>query len=97
MTEVSRLQLAGGVRPARTDGPGAGQARADAGQGHLFCLAEAARAVPGHYNFRDVAHHEGAGKDALAPGKHTIKMDFAYDGGGIGSTVSPSPGSNKVC
>ena len=24
------------------------------------------------------------GKTALAPGKHTIKMDFAYDGGGIG-------------
>jgi arylsulfatase len=37
-----------------------------------------------HYNFCDVAHYEVAGKDALAPGKHTIKMDFAYDGGGIG-------------
>jgi arylsulfatase len=22
--------------------------------------------------------------DALAPGKHTIRMDFLYDGGGIG-------------
>ena len=25
-----------------------------------------------------------AGEDALAPGKHTIKVDFAYDGGGPG-------------
>jgi arylsulfatase len=25
-----------------------------------------------------------AGKDALTPGKHTIQMDFAYDGGGPG-------------
>ena len=37
-----------------------------------------------HYNFCDVAHYEVVGKDALAPGKHTIKMDFAYDGGGPG-------------
>jgi arylsulfatase len=37
-----------------------------------------------HSNFCDVAHYEVAGKSALAPGKHTIKMDFAYDGGGIG-------------
>jgi arylsulfatase len=37
-----------------------------------------------HYNFVDVAHYEVAGKDAIAPGKHTIKMDFAYDGGGPG-------------
>jgi arylsulfatase len=37
-----------------------------------------------HYNFCDVAHYEVAGKDALAPGKHTITMHFAYDGGGIG-------------
>jgi arylsulfatase len=37
-----------------------------------------------HYNFCDVAHYDVAGKDALSPGKHTIKMDFAYDGGGIG-------------
>ncbi|MCX7409832.1 MAG: hypothetical protein NTZ32_17285 [Planctomycetales bacterium] len=28
--------------------------------------------------------YEVAGKDTLAPGKHTIKMDFTYDGGGIG-------------
>ena len=25
-----------------------------------------------------------AGKDALAPGKRTVRMDFVYDGGGIG-------------
>jgi arylsulfatase len=37
-----------------------------------------------HSNFCDVAHYEVASKDALAPGRHTIKMDFAYDGGGIG-------------
>ena len=37
-----------------------------------------------HYNFCDVAHYEVASRDALAPGKHTIKMDFVYDGGGIG-------------
>ena len=37
-----------------------------------------------HYNFVDVAHYEVAAAAALAPGKHTIKMVFAYDGGGIG-------------
>lgn len=37
-----------------------------------------------HYNFVDVAHYEVAGKNALAPGKHTIVMNFTYDGGGIG-------------
>jgi arylsulfatase len=37
-----------------------------------------------HYNFVDVNHYEVAAKDGLTAGKHTIKMDFAYDGGGIG-------------
>ena len=37
-----------------------------------------------HYSFVDVAHYEVAGKEPLASGKHTVKMDFAYDGGGIG-------------
>jgi arylsulfatase len=37
-----------------------------------------------HSNFCDVAHYEVAGKDALTAGKHTIKMEFVYDGGGIG-------------
>ena len=37
-----------------------------------------------HYNFVDIAHYEVTAKDALEPGKHTLKMDFTYDGGGIG-------------
>ncbi|QDV31301.1 Arylsulfatase [Planctopirus ephydatiae] len=37
-----------------------------------------------HFNFVDVVHYQVAGQDAIATGKHTIKMDFAYDGGGIG-------------
>jgi arylsulfatase len=37
-----------------------------------------------HYNFVDVAHAEVAGKETLGPGKHAIRLDFTYDGGGIG-------------
>ena len=37
-----------------------------------------------HSNFCDVAHYQVAGKEALPAGKHTLKMEFAYDGGGIG-------------
>lgn len=37
-----------------------------------------------HYNFLDIAHYEIAVKDAIAPGKHTIILDFKYDGGGLG-------------
>jgi arylsulfatase len=37
-----------------------------------------------HYNYVDVAHYEVAAKGPLAPGKHTIRVDFAYDGGGVG-------------
>jgi arylsulfatase len=37
-----------------------------------------------HSNFCDVAHYEVTAPDALAPGPHTVRMDFAYDGGGIG-------------
>lgn len=37
-----------------------------------------------HSNFCDVAHYEVAGKTALTAGKHTIRVDFAYDGGGVG-------------
>jgi arylsulfatase len=37
-----------------------------------------------HYNFVDVAHYEVAAKDSLAPGKHTIRFEFTYDGGGVG-------------
>jgi arylsulfatase len=31
-----------------------------------------------------VAHYTIAGKDSLAPGKHTVVFDFKYDGAGIG-------------
>jgi arylsulfatase A-like enzyme len=37
-----------------------------------------------HYNFVDVAHYEVAGQNALAPGKHTLRVEFKYDGGGMG-------------
>ncbi len=37
-----------------------------------------------HYNLANVAHYDIAAKDALAPGKHTVVVDFTYDGGGIG-------------
>ncbi len=37
-----------------------------------------------HYNFVDVAHYDVAAKEALGPGKHTIRFDFKYDGGGAG-------------
>jgi len=37
-----------------------------------------------HYNFGNVAHYNIAGKDAMAPGKHTVVFDFKYEGGGFG-------------
>jgi arylsulfatase len=37
-----------------------------------------------HYNFVDVAHYDIAAKEPLTPGKHTIRFDFKYDGGGMG-------------
>jgi arylsulfatase len=37
-----------------------------------------------HYNLAGVARYSIAGKDPLAPGKHTILFDFKYDGGGLG-------------
>jgi arylsulfatase len=37
-----------------------------------------------HYNLAGVARYTIAGKDTLAPGKHTILFDFKYDGGGLG-------------
>ena len=27
---------------------------------------------------------EGVGADKLSPGKHTLRVDFKYDGGGVG-------------
>jgi arylsulfatase len=38
-----------------------------------------------HYNFVDVAHTDIAGQMPLTAGKHNLKVDFAYDGGGIGN------------
>ena len=51
-----------------------------------------------HYNFVDVDHYQVAGKDAIAAGKHVIRMDFAYDGGGIGKggTATISVDGNAV-
>jgi arylsulfatase A-like enzyme len=37
-----------------------------------------------HYNLVGVDRTTIAAKDALNPGKHTITIDFKYDGGGIG-------------
>jgi len=37
-----------------------------------------------HYNLAGVARYTIAGKDKLAPGKHSILFDFKYDGGGLG-------------
>jgi arylsulfatase len=37
-----------------------------------------------HYNYLDIAHYHVAAKNPLTPGKHTITMQFTYDGGGIG-------------
>jgi len=40
--------------------------------------------VPGYdYNFLGLQRFTVAAKNKLSPGKHTIKFDFAYDGGGL--------------
>jgi arylsulfatase len=56
-------------------------------QGGLFggyaLLLKAGRPVF-HYNLLNVAHFEVAAPDALSPGRHTLDLDFRYDGGGIG-------------
>jgi arylsulfatase A-like enzyme len=36
------------------------------------------------YNLLALEHFRWEGKDALAPGKHTVTFDFKYDGGGFG-------------
>ena len=38
------------------------------------------------YNFVDLERFRWEGKEALAPGKHTIAFDFAYDGPGFGKS-----------
>jgi arylsulfatase A-like enzyme len=41
--------------------------------------------VPAYdYNFLGLGRYSVSSKDKLAPGKATIKFDFAYDGGGLG-------------
>ncbi len=41
--------------------------------------------VPGyHYNFVGIKQTEVAATEKLAPGKSTIRLEFAYDGGGFG-------------
>ena len=37
-----------------------------------------------HYNLAGVERYSAAAKEKLAPGKHTLKMSFKYDGGGPG-------------
>src|SRR5271157_5961812 len=37
-----------------------------------------------HYNLAGVARYQVAGNDKLPAGKHTIMLDFKYEGGGIG-------------
>lgn len=37
-----------------------------------------------HYNFVDVAHYQVKGPDPLSEGTHRVRLDFGYDGGGIG-------------
>jgi hypothetical protein len=37
-----------------------------------------------HYNTVGVYRYTIAGSDQLAPGNHTILVDFTYDGGGLG-------------
>jgi arylsulfatase A-like enzyme len=41
-----------------------------------------------HYNLVGVDRTSVAGKDALAPGKHTIAVDVKYDGPGIGKSAT---------
>ena len=36
------------------------------------------------YNLANVAHYRVAALDPLRPGKHSVVVDFAYDGGGVG-------------
>jgi arylsulfatase len=36
------------------------------------------------YNYFTVERFKVAGKDTLSPGKHTIRFEFKYDGGGVG-------------
>jgi arylsulfatase A-like enzyme len=44
-----------------------------------------------HYNTVGVFRYTVAGPDQLSPGRHTIVLDFSYDGGGLGK-----PGTAKL-
>ena len=35
------------------------------------------------YNFAGVERYEGSASDKLSAGKHDLRLEFAYDGGGI--------------
>jgi arylsulfatase len=37
-----------------------------------------------HYNLMGIRRYTVAGEEKLAPGKHTVVLDFKYDGGGVG-------------
>ena len=52
--------------------------------------------VPAYdYNFLGMQHFTVAGTKPLAPGKATIKFDFAYDGG-ASARVVPAPSSSMT-
>src|SRR5262249_47280991 len=37
-----------------------------------------------HYSWAGLEHYEVAGDGAILPGEHQLRMEFAYDGGGLG-------------
>ncbi len=51
-----------------------------------------------HYNLANIEHTNIAAKEALAPGKHKIVVDFEYDGGGVGKggTATVTAGGKEV-
>ena len=51
-----------------------------------------------HYNIVGVTRYDVSGKEPLKPGKHTVALDFKYDGGGQGKggTASLSVDGAKV-
>ena len=51
-----------------------------------------------HYNTAGVARYTVAAKDKLKPGKHSIVVDFEYDGGGLakGGTATMTVDGKKV-
>ncbi|HET6506641.1 MAG TPA: arylsulfatase [Baekduia sp.] len=37
-----------------------------------------------HYSWAGLEHYEVAGGEAIPPGEHQVRLEFAYDGGGLG-------------